>query len=119
MQDFEVGMSGEKDGSRFEAASGGAAEICERKGTESGPAGAEEEVVCSWELLALSSSVVVANVQGLVGEQSDSVHEPGIWPTSRLGQLVSMPEIRARAGVFVDPNECFVARNATVFKSGN
>jgi len=65
VQDLEVGVGGKKDRSRYEAVSGGAAEIGERERTESGPAGTEKEVVCSREVLALSTPVLVANIQGL------------------------------------------------------
>lgn len=120
MQDLEVGMGGEKDRSRFEAVSGGAAEIGEREGTKSRPTGAEKEVIRCRKVLALSAPMLVLNVQRLVGGQSDGAHRTGMtWLTSRLGQLVSMPDIRASAGVLVDPNACLVACNATVFISGN
>ena len=112
-------MSSEKDGSRFEAVSGGTTEIHEREGAESGPTRTKEEIVCCWKVLTLSTSVFVANVQRLVDAWSDSTHELRTYLTSRLGQLVSMPEIRARAGVFVEPNTCFVDCSATFFKSGN
>lgn len=65
-------MCGEEDRSRFEAVSRRATEICQRDGAESGPARAEKEVVCRWELLALSTSVFVANIKRLVGWRSDS-----------------------------------------------
>lgn len=58
-------MSSEKDRSRFEAVSRGATEIGERKRSEGGPAGAEEEIICSRELLTLSTPVLVANIQRL------------------------------------------------------
>lgn len=74
MQDLEVGMGGEKDRCRFETVSGGAAEVCEREGAESRPTGTEKEVVCSWEVLALSTPALVANVQRLVDGRSDGVH---------------------------------------------
>lgn len=119
MQDFEVGVSSEKDRGRFEAVSGGATEIGEREGTESGPTGAEKEVVRYRKVLALSTPVLVLDVQRLVDGRSDGAHRTGTWLTSRLGQLVSMPDMRASAGVFVDPNTCLVACNATVFNSGN
>jgi hypothetical protein len=80
VQNLEVGMSGEKDRCGFEAVSGGAAEVCEGKGAESRPAGAEKEVVCNWEVLALSTPVLVANIQRLVDGRSNGVLrlEPGL-----------------------------------------
>lgn len=77
MQDLEVGMGGEKDRSRFEAVSGGAAEIGEREGTQSGPTGAEKEVVRCWKVLALPAPVLIPNVQRLVDGRSDSAHLTG------------------------------------------
>lgn len=65
MEDLEVGMSSEEDRSRLEAVDGGAAEISERERAESGPAGAEKEIICNREVLAQSTPALVSNVQRL------------------------------------------------------
>lgn len=62
VKNLNVGMSSKKNRSRFEAVGRGATEVGEREGTEGGPTGAEKEIICSRELLALATPMLIANV---------------------------------------------------------